>query len=92
MKTFNVKDRQAEINEDENFITLSSDGSLDFRVIREFENKFNCSFFNVMPYTKYGGASWISLTFIKIKEPNDPENGHYEYLKESNQLCSFDIK
>jgi len=26
----------------------------------------------------------------EILEPNDPEIGHYEYLKESNQLNSFD--
>ena len=26
----------------------------------------------------------------EIEEPNDPDVGHYEYLKESNQLNSFD--
>jgi len=27
-----------------------------------------------------------------IEEPPDPDKGHYDYLKESGQLKSFDIK
>ena len=28
----------------------------------------------------------------EIDEPTDPEIGHYEYLKDSDQLKSFDLK
>ena len=65
MKTFEVKDRQIEIDENNELITLSSDGSLDFRIIKQFENEFNCDFQSIMPFIKYGGASWISFLFVK---------------------------
>ena len=40
----------------------------------------------------FANTRFSKYSIVELVEPTDPEIGHYEYLRDSDQLKSFDIK
>lgn len=66
MKTFEVLEgHKTEVTESTRFIELNCEARVDNVDVKRFEKEFNCKFFDVMPYTRYGGVNWVCLRFTK---------------------------